>query len=373
MLRSRKPDRNGGESLPLKLVLWVCLALGVSFLCSLLEATLLASRQATLVELKRSGSRGAGLLLALKRKRVDDAISAILILNTGANTLGATLAGAEAARLFGSRWIGLFSGVLTFLILVFSEIIPKTLGATYAARLSGFVGWTLEFMTRGLAPVLRVSRSLTRLLTRGGRTTISRGELTAMVDSAANDGTISDADSRILTNLLQVNDVQVEDVMTPRTVAFMLEAATDVASLLASREARGFSRIPLFRDAPDEIVGYVLVRDVLLAVAQGCDRSLPLETFVREVTFIPELARVGTALKQLLKRREAIAIATDEHGGLAGLVTREDLTETLLGVEIMDESDRVPDLREAAARLRQQRMERLRAARKLHTDEPESL
>jgi CBS domain containing-hemolysin-like protein len=345
--------------LALWLVLWVALALSISFLCSLLEATLLASRYSKLSEQRASGSKGAGLLLDLKEGRVDDAISAILILNTIANTAGATLAGAQAARLFGSPGAGIFTGVLTFCILVFSEIIPKTLGATYAGELSGPVGWILTFLVWALRPALVLSRALTRLLTRGGSATVSRGELAAVIDSATVHGAISSEESKIFVNLLRLNEIQVEDVMTPRTVAFMMDAGASIEALLAERQAKVFSRIPLYRGELDNVVGYVLQRDVLLAVARGCDRTLLLESFRREIAFIPELATVGAALWQVLERREPIAMATDEHGGVSGLVTLEDLTETILGVEIVDESDRIADLRQAAAKLRDRRLERL--------------
>ncbi len=341
------------------LLLFVGLALGVSFLCSLLEASLLASRNATLMDQRSRGSRGAALLLEIKQRRVDDAISAILTLNTVANTLGATMAGAQAARLFGSRWVGVFSGVLTFMILVFSEIIPKTLGAVYAGRLSSFVGWTLHFMTRALKPALKLSRILTRLLTRGHSLHFSRGELAAAIATASRGGALSVDESKMFENLLRLEEVRVEDVMTPRTVVFMLPASASFGALMADPEAEAFSRIPLWDRHRDNVVGYVLQRDVLKEVADGRDRATPLSKIMRPIRFIPEVAKLSSALRQLLDGREPIAIAIDEHGGVSGLVTVEDLTETILGVEIVDELDRIVDQRQAAARLRDQRLERM--------------
>jgi len=347
------------------LLLYVGFALAVSFLCSLLEAALLSARTASLTQKHSGGSRGAGRLLEIKQTRLDDAISAILTVNTVANTLGATLAGAQVARIFGDPWVGLFSGVLTFLILVVSEIIPKTLGAVYAVQLSGFVGWTLHLLTKAMAPVLFLARIVTRLLTREKVPVISRGELAVVIATATRDGTISHEESRIFANLLRFNDVRVQDVMTPRTVTIMLSAEASIADMLAEPEADVFSRIPLYRDQRDDVVGYVLQRDVLKAVARDCDRSQPLSRFMRPITFIPETATVGSALRKILERREPIAMVTDEHGGIEGLVTLEDLTETVLGVEIVDESDRVVDLRQAALRLRDERLERMRQKREL--------
>lgn len=304
------------------------------------------------------------MLLNLKQTRVDDAISAILTLNTVANTLGATLAGAQAAKVFGSAWVGVFSGALTFLILVVSEIIPKTLGAVYSRHLSGIVGWSLQILTRAMRPVLVISRLLTRLLTRGHAPTLSRGELASTIATAAHHGAISPGESRIFENLLRFEEVRVEDVMTPRTVAIMLSADATIADLLADREAEAVSRIPLFRDSRDNVVGYVLQREILKRAADGCHQDTTLESLMRPISFIPEVATVASAMRQIIERREPIAMAIDEHGGVSGLVTLEDLTETVLGVEIIDESDRIVDQRQAAAALRDQRMERMQRRRK---------
>lgn len=350
------------------LLLYVGVAVGVSFLCSLLEAALLSSRNAVLAEQTAQGSRGASKLLDLKREHVDDAISAILTLNTVANTLGATMAGAQAAKVFGAAWVGVFSGLLTFLILVASEIIPKTLGAVYWRSLSGFVGWALAILTKAMYPALVVSRLLTRLLTRGRKLSSSRGELAATFAAAASDGVISVGESKMLGNLLRFEEVRVEDVMTPRTVTFMLPTDASVQDLVDNREAEAFSRVPLYRESPDEVVGYVLQREVLKTLADGIDPSTPLSSLMRPIFFVPEVATVSAALRQFLERRDPIAMAIDEHGGISGLVTLEDVTETMLGVEIVDESDRIVDQREAAAALRDQRTERMLARRRHHSE-----
>jgi CBS domain containing-hemolysin-like protein len=356
-------DARGGKSRLTLLVIYVGMALSISFLCSLLEAALLSSRVVWLSEKSAAGNRGAGKLLALKQTRIDDAISAILILNTVSNTLGATLAGAQAARVFGSAWVGVFSGIFTFLVLILSEIIPKTLGAVYARPLSSVVGWTLSGLVALMSPALILSGAITRMLTRGGRAGLSRSELEATISIATHEGVLTADESRMFANLLRANSIQVEDVMTPRTVTFMLPAAAAIRDLLGERESRFFSRIPLYQPDRDNVVGYVLQRDVLKAVADGCDRSLPLERFMRPISHIPELATIGSALRQILTRREPIAVVTDEHGGVAGIVTLEDLTETILGTEIVDESDQVADLRKSAIRLRDRRLERIRRMR----------
>lgn len=342
------------------LFLFVGLALGVSFLCSLLEAALLSVRAAGLAERKAHGSRGAALLLEIKQTRIDDAITSILVLNTVANTLGATMAGAQAARVFGSSWVGVFSGCLTLGILVISEVIPKTLGAVYATALAPAVGRTLEALTRVMTPALFVSGFLTRLLTRGRRVGMSRGELAAVIAMASHEGTIGGQESTIFRNLLAYDSIRVQDVMTPRTVTHMMPADATVGDLLADAEAETFSRIPLYGTSRDDVSGYVLQRQVLRAAALGAAPDTPLSRFQRQTAFVPEMVSVSTALRKFVERREPIAMVTDEYGGISGLVTLEDVTETILGVEIMDESDRVADLRQFATQLRDQRLARLR-------------
>jgi len=346
------------------LLLFVGFALGVSFLCSLLEAALLSARRGMLAEKKAAGSRGAALLLELKEQRIDDAISAILILNTVANTLGATMAGAQAARVFGNTAVGVFSGVLTFLILVFSEIIPKTLGALYASRLAAVVGYTLHGLTTVMSPALTVSRLLTRLLAPHKPARLSKGELEALIATAAKEGAIDPAQTKLLDSLMRFDTVRVSDVMTPRPVMVMMPADATVADLLAAPETDAFSRIPLHEpESIDDVVGYVLQREVLRAAASGASRERPLAALRRPVIFIPGFIRAGAALSQLLDQREALAIVVDEHGAIEGVITLEDLTETLIGAEIVDESDRVVDLRKAALEYRDRRLARLRQRR----------
>ncbi len=338
------------------LLVYVGGALSVSFLCSLLEAALLSARIVTLAERKEAGDRGATRLLFLKQERIDDAISSILILNTVANTIGATLAGAQATVVFRSIWIGWFSFVFTLMILVFSEIIPKTLGTVFAAQLVGFVAGTLQVLIWLLKYPLILTRLLTRFLTRKKQASISRGELAAMITLATREGTLPAADSRVVANVLRYHEIKIEDVMTPRTVVTMLPAEASIAELLADENCRVFSRIPLFEGTPDNAVGYILQREVLTAAARGDERSTPLDRFLRKALYLPEGQTVGRALRRMTEGREHLALVTDEYGGISGLVTLEDLVETTLGIEILDESDRVADLRAEAIKLRDKRL-----------------
>jgi CBS domain containing-hemolysin-like protein len=346
------------EHIPL-LVVYVAAALSISFVCSILEATLLSARVSELIERKQRGDRGAALLLELKQERVDDAISAILTLNTIAHTIGAALAGAQAARAWGDAAVGIFSGVLTVLVLVLTEIIPKTLGTVHASRLVGIVARTTHLLTKILRPLLVVTRLLTRLLSgKGDRHTVSVRELAALVTLAREQGTLSLDMGRALGNLLRFDEIRVADIMTPRTVTFMMPADATVAELLAAQECI-YSRVPIYEETPDNVVGYVLVREAIVDVAKGLKpASTPLREYRREARHVLKTLPLGELLRGFLSARDPIAIALDEFGGVAGLVTLEDALETILGQEIQDELDNVADLRQLATSLRDRRLER---------------
>ncbi len=352
----------------LLLVVYIAFSLLIASTFSLLEAVLLSARSAALLERKNAGSRGAGLLLELKRTRIDEALTAILTLNTAANTFGAAMAGAVASEAYGLSE-GIFATILTFLVLVFAEIIPKTIGANYAIAFSGITGWTLHGLVRFMRPLLVVTGGLTRRLTRSGRPPMSREELAAYIAIATREGTIEGTEQKVMANLLRFQEIYISDVMTPRTVVEMLPARTTIEEFLSNRRAKVFSRIPLYRKTFDEVDGYLLVRDLLLDVAEGTDRSQPISRYKRKIGFVPELASIADALQQFLRRREHVAVAIDEYGGVSGLVTLEDILETILGVEIVDEADRVADLRRVAAGLRDRRLVRIR---ELHQLSPEN-
>lgn len=340
------------------LVVTVLLALAISFVCSLCEAVLLSGSIGELEDRRSRGDKGAGYLLELKQKRIDDAISAILTLNTIAQTAGTSFAGAQAAQVLGNdEWtIGLFSAGMVGGVLIGAEIVPKTLGTAYASSLAGLVGRAIHAMMILAAPLLAFTRLITGTLQSGERTLVSRSELAAMVAIAAQEGTLRAEDSILVSNALRYHQIKVEDVMTPRTVVVMVQADTPIHSLIHDDRLRVFSRIPVYEDTRDNVVGYILLREVLSALARGVSAKVPVSRFVRQIAFIPEGASLDRALRRLTESREHMALVGDEFGGLAGLVTLEDLMETLLGIEILDESDRVADLRSEAAQLRERRL-----------------
>jgi CBS domain containing-hemolysin-like protein len=344
-----------------KLLTYIAVALGISFLCSIWEAVLLATPRSHVELMVEAGSRG-GAHLRRMRQNVEQPISAILTLNTIAHTVGAAGAGAEATIIFGSAYFGVISAVLTLLILVFSEIIPKTIGTTYCRSLAGMTGVSVHALVRLFYPFIRLMELLTRLLKPKKKgPSVSRAELQAMAALSAAEGGIRLAEQRTVDNLLRLEQIKVRDVMTPRTVIFSLAEGRTVGEVLDGEQLPPFSRIPITPGGADDIRGYVLRQDLLERAADG-DRDVVLADLARPMDVVPQSSSVAHALDLLSGRREHILLVADEFGGTAGLITLEDAMETLLGREIMDELDRVADLQELARRRTQQHRAALRGS-----------
>lgn len=329
------------------LVLFVALALGVSFLCSIMEAVLLSVTPSFVARMETE--RGAvGRKLAELKRKIDRPLAAILSLNTIAHTVGAAGAGAQAAIVFGSAYLGVASAILTFLILVFSEIIPKTLGALYWRPLAGSVVRLLVPTIWLMWPLVKLAEGLTRMLARGRtKVTMHRDEFQALADVGAREGVLHQHESRIMRSLLRFSDLTARDIMTPRTVVFALPESMTVSQVLQDHADIRFSRIPVFRQDKDRVSGFVLKSDILLRAAHGEDEA-ELSSFMNPVEAVPESAPLQGLFEGLVEDRTHVAIVVDEYGGLAGLVTLEDVVETLLGLEIMDEVDTVDDMQRYA-------------------------
>ena len=308
---------------------------------------------------KAEGHKWAAVLLDIKQHRIDDAISAILTLNTIAHTTGAAVSGAQAAVIWGDAWVGVFSGVLTLLILVFTEIIPKTLGTTYAVPLADPVGLLSTLMIKFMTPILFGTRLITKIFTRDHNPGVTKGEISAMLALAENEGEITSEQSKVATNLLHYDRLSVTDVMTPRPVITMLHKNLTLHNLLDHDEIRTYSRIPIYDQDHDDIKGYVMIRQIWAELARGGDANQSLSAFMHPIHVLPKSYSVGEALRLLTQKHEHLAVVLDEYGGVSGLITLEDLFETILGVEITDELDQIVDLREAAIKIRDQRLARM--------------
>ena len=339
------------------LAIYVALALGVSFLCSVMEAVLLSASPSYVANEVRTGSR-TGKLFAGFKDDVDRPLAAILTLNTIAHTVGAAGAGAQATAVFGEAWFGVISAILTLLILFLSEIIPKTLGAVYWRQLAPVAAVMLRFTIVLMYPMVVVARGLTRAMTPNRREpSISRRELAAMAELSATQGVLAGEESRLFKNLLRFRSVRVEEVMTPRLVLVTLDASLSVREVLEDKPLR-YSRIPVYANGnKDDIVGYVLKDQVLMHAARDeLDRQIA--EFQRKLLVVPPTLTLPTLFRHLLEHGEHIALVADEYGDVAGLVTMEDVIETLLGLQIVDEADLVTDMRELAHRFRRVRDKR---------------
>ncbi len=339
------------------LIIYLLIALLVSFFCSIAEAVLLSVRPAFVNARLKQNARGAHSLEQLINN-LDRPLAAILTLNTVAHTVGAVGVGAQATLVFGNEYVGLSSALLTLLILVFSEIIPKTLGAAYWPVLAGWLGPVIAWLTWLLSPFVWLSQKLTQLIARDGSSAFnfSRDEFEAMAEIGAEEGHIDAQELEIVSNLMRLRLLTVSDIMTPRTVMFLAAADMRVDEYFSENAKKPFSRIPVYEDHRDDITGYVLRNDLFAAQAKDqFDRRL--SEFKRTCLAVPEQLSASDLFEQLLRERTHIAFVVDEYGSVQGLVTQEDVMETLFGLEITDESDTVEDMRALARKRWRERMQ----------------
>ncbi len=340
------------------LIIYVLLALVFSFLCSVAEAVLLSMTPSYIEGEKEKRPKRAALLKRLKQDNVDQSLAAILTLNTIAHTVGAIGSGAKATVVFGSAWFGLFSGAMTLMILFLSEIIPKTMGAVYWSKLVMPTAFFVRILIVALYPIVWISERLTQFISSGKATHIfSREELIGMTSVGVKAGQIRSSESRIIRNLLRFESLEVADIMTPRTVVSALPEDMKISDSLKQISQTPFSRLPLYSEHLDNITGFVLKDDVLVYSTQNQGNE-KLESLKRNIIAFPGLVSLTVLFERFLDERQHIAIVVNEYGGLDGLVTLEDLIETIMGMEIMDETDNVKDMRILA---RKQWVERARA------------
>ncbi|MFP4193687.1 MAG: CNNM domain-containing protein [Desulfosalsimonas sp.] len=339
------------------LLFYLTLALAISFLCSIMESVLLSITPSFAAAFEEVYPKTGAHLRRMKTD-IDRPLAAILSLNTIAHTVGAAGVGAQAATVFGNQYLGVVSAVLTFLILVFSEIIPKTIGALYWRSLTRPTVVLLRGMIFVLYPLVQLSRFVTYLFSKGkGLKPITREEIRALADLGFEEGLFLEKESRILKNLMRFTSLRAEDIMTPRKAMFTLPEEMPIKDVYETYSSIHVSRIPLYEEDRKTIRKYILKDDLLLALATD-DTERKVSQLGREILAVPETVNLFRLFEQLLDRREHIALVVDEYGGIAGLVTMEDILETLLGTEIIDETDTIPNMRRWA---RKQWYERARA------------
>jgi CBS domain containing-hemolysin-like protein len=275
---------------------------------------------------------------------IDKPLSAILSLNTIAHTIGAAGVGAQAVKVFGEASFGIVSAIMTILILVFTEIIPKTIGAKYWRNLTMITAYTIKGMIIITYPLVVASALVMRIISKNRQEqTTSREEIAALTNIGAGEGIFSEKENRIIQNLLKLKNVGVREIMTPRVVVALADENLSFDDFLKSKDYLKYSRIPVYSENEDNVTGYVF-RQVVFEKLTENQHDLQLKDIKREIVIVPNTIILFALWERLLERKEHIALIVDEYGGLDGIVTMEDIIETLLGLEIVDEKDTIPDM-----------------------------
>lgn len=298
--------------------------------------------------LEKEGRKGAPLLKKYKQD-IDKPIAAILSLNTISHTVGAAGVGAQSEAIFGSQFFAITSAILTLLILVFSEIIPKTIGASYWRKMAIPCARIIHVLVIVTYPLVLMSKLITHIFSgKKQQTSVSREEVSAMVTVGAEEGVLEKKENRMIQNLLKLDDVKARDIMTPSSVAEIAEESMTLREFYQNDAFRQFSRIPVYNEENDDYIkGYVLRQTILEKLSED-KFNLRLTDIIRPVLTFQENKNVSKIWEQLLAKKEHISIIIDEYGCFRGIVTMEDVIETMLGTEIVDEKDTVTDMQEFA-------------------------
>lgn len=325
------------------LIAYLLLALVVSFVCSIMEAVLLSTPHSFLIVKHDKGHVWAKLFIDLKTN-IDKPLSAILSLNTVAHTVGAAGVGAQAVKVFGDAYFGWVSAILTILILVFTEIIPKTIGARYWKNLTKVSYYTIKSMIFITYPLVVLSSVITKVFSKQkNEQTTSREEIAALTSIGVDEGLFSDKENRIIQNILRLKNIKVTEIMTPRVVVAVADENLSLQDFLKNKDYLKYSRIPIFSGNDENITGYVFRQKVFENLAED-KHTLTLKDIKRDIIIVPDNIVLFSLWEKLLEKKEHIALIVDEYGGLDGIVTMEDIIETLLGLEIVDEKDTITDM-----------------------------
>ncbi len=350
---------NNDQGSEVLLIVYLIGTLSISFLCSLLESVLMSTPLSFVTMKKEQGYKPAEKFLKFKSDP-DRPLAAILSLNTIANTLGAAAVGRQATMLFGSTWFGIISALTTLLVLIFSEIVPKTIGTSYWKNLMGFVTSVISLLTVLMWPLVVMVRLITKLMTKDDdEATVSREEVTAMANIGAEEGVIDSDENKVIQNIMKLDNVKACDVMTPRIVAMTAQENMSLKNFYKNDTYLHFSRIPVYGDSPEYITGYILLSDALEGLADD-EFDKRLVELKRPISFFKEEDSCGYIWEELLKKHEQIGLIIDEYGCFQGIITLEDIIETILGLEIIDENDQATDMQQFARERWERRQKRFR-------------
>ena len=329
------------------LIFYITLALGVSFICSILEAVVLSTPQTYVNILKNEGKRTASMWEHLKDDDSVRPLTAILTLNTVAHTMGAAGVGSQVQQIWGVEVLTLASAILTLAVLFLSEIIPKTLGAAYWKRLSTPAAYMLTALTKSLFLLIGPIQFLKSILPTSKHAMVTRDDVAAMADLGEIEGALQESEETVIHNLLRLRDITVDEEMTPRVVVNAFEVNQTIKEILDENTILRFSRIPVYEETIDNIKGLVIRSEILMAASRD-EWDLTLNDLMKPVHTIKLGKTIEDALNLFLGKKQQFALVKDEFGGTSGIITMEDVMETLLGKEIIDELDEVEDMRELA-------------------------
>ena len=328
------------------LIIYLLLTMGISFLCSLLESVLMSTPLSYLTMKEDEGDKNAALFLKFKQDP-DRPLSAILSLNTIANTLGAAAVGHQASTLTGDHWFGIISAVMTLLILVFSEIVPKTIGTSHWKDLL-WLSRIMRFLVYLLYPIVWLIDKLHNTISdEDPDLSISREEVSAMANMGEEEGVLDNSENKVIQNIIKLDDIKAYDVMTPRVVAAIAPESMTLKSFYKREELSHNSRIPVYAESPEFITGYILRYDVLEQLAED-KFDVKLGAIKRQIAAFHEETSVSDIWESLLKTKDQIALIIDDYGCFQGIITLEDIIETILGMEIIDENDTITDMQQYA-------------------------
>ncbi len=332
------------------LILFFLLSVGVSFVCSVLESVLLSINMSYVAVLEKERPT-LGKLLRMQKENINKSIASILILNTIANTLGAAAVGAQASKIFGNDAVVYVSIILTFAILFLSEIIPKTIGAIYWKQLAPMAAYFIRVFIWLTYPIILTTLAVTNKISNGKTDShsLTKEELLESMLMSEDEGIIDEKESDVIENILNLDNIKVSEVLTPRSVVFALDESRTIKDIIATEEAIfKFSRIPVYKDSIEEVTGLVLTKKIFKQALE--DENVPLSTIKKKIFSINENIPVSKALDLFIAKKEHMFLVTDNYDQTDGIITLEDCVETVLGVEIMDESDTTEDMRELAKR-----------------------
>jgi len=329
------------------LISYLFLSLFVSFVCSLVESVLLTTPKSHLTVIKENKAWARSFLEY--KNNIDRPLSAILSLNTVAHTIGAAGVGAEVIKIYGDSYLGIASAILTILILVITEIIPKTFGARYWKRIAKLTYHIIRLMLIIAYPLVIVSSFITKIISKQNSDKVtSREELAALADIGANEGVFSEKENKIIQNIIGLQKVKVTKIMTPRVVVTSVEENTTLKEFKQNKDFLNFSRIPIYSEQNEKINGYVYLQDILEDLSNQNNLNSQIKKYKRNVLTVPSNITLFNLWDQMMNKKEHIAIVIDEYGGLDGIVTMEDIIETLIGLEITDENDTIIDMQKYA-------------------------